>query len=92
MTEMQPIYPDHEEMTYLRYARALAGEVELTAEENQRLEWLQQFLGQEIWSRLLSALIHKHLPVAEAQQHWEKLLVHRDSLTETLQRPIGLDM
>jgi len=92
MSEMQPIYPDHEEMTYRRCARALAGEVTLTKDEAQYLERVQGFLGQEFWSRLLSALVRKPFPVAEAERHWNGLLAHRDALNEALQRPVGLDV
>lgn len=92
MAEMRPIYPDREEMTYRRCARALAGEVALTPEEAQYLERLQRFLGQEFWSRLLSALVRKPFPVSEAQQLWNGLLAHRDALNGALQRPVGLDV
>jgi len=68
----------------------IAGDRELTGQENELLSELKKARGELFYSDLLHAITHQFFPPAVAQNLWNQILRHKYDMSYTLQRNIRI--
>ena len=70
------------------FISAAAGDLTLTPENKKLFDKLLKETGEDLYVKILFYITHKVFPENEAKQLWEEILIHKNKLSEKLDRNI----
>jgi diguanylate cyclase (GGDEF)-like protein len=85
----ETLYP---EKLHLDFIAALAGDRDLSAEEQKHFQHLQTKHGDKIYVDILFVLTHQYFPDEKARYLWDNIIYHKNTMEKFLGRPVGISV
>lgn len=76
----------------LDFITALAGDRDLTPEEQHYFRNLQAKYGDRVYAEMLFVLTHQYFPEEICPCLWQNIVLHKEALEEILARPVGVSV
>jgi len=85
----ESLYP---KKLHLDYIAAIAGDRDLTAEEQKFFQRLQAKDGDKIYVDMLFVLTHQYFAEESARYLWHNIIFHKNTMEKLLRRPVGISV
>lgn len=85
----EALYP---ERLHLDFIAALAGDRDLTADEQKHFQRLQTKHGDKIYVDMLFVLTHQYFPEEKARYLWTNIIYHKKTMEKLLARAVGISV
>jgi hypothetical protein len=85
----ETLYP---EKLHLDFIAALAGDRDLTADEQKHFQRLQAKYGDKVYMDMLFVLTHQYFPEEKARYLWENIIYHKNNMEKFLGRFVGISV
>jgi diguanylate cyclase (GGDEF)-like protein len=80
------------EKLHIDFIAAIAGDRDLTAEDQKHFQRLQAKHGDKIYEDMLFVLTHQSFNAVTARDLWEKIIYHKRIMGKLLGRPVGISV
>lgn len=82
----------HPEKLHLDFISALAGDRDLTADEQKHFKRLHAKHGDKIYVEMLFVLTHQYFPEESARYFWHNIICHKNTMEKLLGRAVGVSV